>query len=146
MIRIFTACAVVALGVGAAWADTAAELEQARADWMEAFNAGDGQAVAEQLFTENGRLMPPDSPILEGREAIATYWQGAFDAGVTDLRLTTVSVEDLGDTAILVGTWTVSVPTEDGGTTGASGKDVIVYKRGPDGAWLMDVDIYNDGK
>lgn len=113
-------------------------IEAARDAWEEAFARGEGEAAAEALFTEDAKLLPPDSPLLEGREEIASYWQGAFDAGVTDLRLATVAVEENGDTAIPTGTWTVSVPTDEGGLADTSGKDLIVYKRSPDGAWLMD--------
>ncbi|MDP5220082.1 SgcJ/EcaC family oxidoreductase [Ruegeria sp. 2205SS24-7] len=125
---------------------TEAEIEAARAQWMELFSAGDGAAVAEQSFTENAVLLPPDSAPVEGRDAIATFWQGAFDAGVTGLKLDTISIDVIGDTGIVTGYWTVTVPTEGGGTADISGKELLIYKKESDGVWRASHDIWNDGK
>lgn len=125
---------------------TEAEIEAARAQWIALFDAGDGMAVAEQSFTEDAMLLPPDSSPVVGREAIATFWQGAFDAGVTGLKLDTISIEVNGDTGFVTGYWTVTVPMEGGGTAEASGKELLVYKKEADGVWRASRDIWNDGK
>ena len=133
------------LSAGGAFA-TEAEIEAARAQWMELFSAGDGTAVAEQSFAEDAMLLPPDSPPVEGREAIAAFWQGAFDAGITGLKLDTISIDVVGDTGIVTGYWTVTVPAEGGGTAEASGKELLIYEKGKDGVWRATRDIWNDGK
>ena len=125
---------------------TEAEIEAARAHWMELFSAGDGKAVAEQSFSEDAVLLPPDSAPVEGREAIAAFWQGIFDAGVTGLKLDTLSIDVVGDTGIVTGYWTVTVPTEGGGTTEVGGKELLIYRKEADGNWRATRDIWNDGK
>ncbi len=70
--RATALAAVMFFSAGGAFA-TEAEIEAARAQWMELFSAGDGTAVAEQSFAEDAMLLPPDSPPVEGREAIAAF-------------------------------------------------------------------------
>ena len=142
--RIAAAACLIMLHAGGAFASEA-EIEAARAEWMALFSAGDGAAVAERSFSEDAMLLPPDSAPVMGREAIAAFWQGAFDAGVTDLKLDTISIEVIGDTGIVTGYYTVTVPTEGGGTIEASGKELLIYKKEADGVWRATRDIWNDG-
>lgn len=128
----------------AAIADTA-EIEAAQRAWEQAFASGDGAAAAEAVFTEDARLLPPDEPMVEGREAIAEYWQGAMDAGVHTLKLGLIAVEMHGDTMIETGTWAVTVPSEDGGEAEVRGKALVVWKKGEDGRWRMSQDMWNNG-
>ena len=125
---------------------TEAEIEAARAQWMELFSAGDGMAVAEQSFSEDALLLPPDSAPVEGREAIAAFWQDIFDVGVTGLELDTISIDVIGDTGIVTGYWTVTVPFDGGGTTEVGGKELLIYKKEADGVWRATRDIWNDGR
>ena len=84
--------------------------------------------------------------MVEGREAIGTYWQGAMDAGVHSLDLGLIAVEMLGDTMIETGTWEVTVPAEGGGETQVGGKALVIWKKGADGTWRMSQDMWNDGR
>lgn len=135
------AAALAAAGT-AALADTS-DLETAQASWEQAFAGGDGAAAAAAVFTEDARLLPPGEPMVEGRNAIGEYWQAAFDAGVKDLELGPIAVEMHGDTMIETGTWSVKVPNADGGEDTASGKALVVWKKGEDGVWRMSQDMWN---
>ena len=74
-----------------------AELTAMSDAWIEAFNAGDGSAIA-AMMTEDGVIMPPNSEAVVGREAIAAFWQAVIDTGVTAaLDMTELAVDgDLG--------------------------------------------------
>jgi uncharacterized protein (TIGR02246 family) len=123
--------------------DTVA-IEAAQARWEEAFATGDGAKAAEMVFTEDARLLPPGAPIVEGREAVGQFWQGAMEAGYRDLQLGLTDVAMVGDdTMIETGTWAVTVPTEDGGTAQASGKALVVWTKEADGVWRMSQDMWN---
>jgi ketosteroid isomerase-like protein len=107
-----------------------------------AFTAkGDAVGIA-SLYTANARLLPPDTEIVEGRQAIQSFWQAFLDSGVTDATLTTRDVEEGGNMAREIGTFTGQVQqgTE---TVTVRGKYVVIWKQ-EDGAWKMDVDIWND--
>ncbi len=145
--NIFTLACVMTVMVpaSAAIAADTSEIEAAQASWEQAFAAGDGAAAAEAVFTEDARLLPSDSPVIEGREAIGKFWQGLMDAGVSGLDLGLIAVEMHGDTMIETGTWSVKVPKEGGGEDVLSGKALVVWKKGADGVWRMSQDMWNDG-
>lgn len=122
--------------------DAQKAIEQGAAAWETAFNAGDGKGVAD-LYTEDAVLLPPGAARVDGKAAIATFWQGAIDSGLTDADLETVEVLEAGDLAIEVGTVALGAPTSDGGTADVSGKYIVVWQRGDDGAWRLHRDIWN---
>jgi len=140
-IRLAAAAAVFA--ASPAFADPAG-IDAVRAAWEAAFTAGDGKAAAEAIFAEDAVLMPNGSPIVRGRDGIAAFWQGVWDAGITGLQLETIAVDIQGDTAIVTGTWSIEVPKEGGGTMRVGGKDLVIYEKQADGTWLTTYDIWND--
>lgn len=100
--------------------------------------------MAETVFTEDARLLPPGEPMVEGREAIASYWQAGFEAGVHGLDLESIAVDLLApDTMIETGTWKVTVPDGDGGEMEASGQSLVVWKKQDDGVWRMAQDMWS---
>ncbi len=114
-----------------------------RAETFEAaFNSGDALAVASH-YTEDAVLLAPDTSRIDGREAILGLWQAYVDAGVEDLQLTTVDLEELGETALEIGTYSLSAPDGNGGRVQASGKYVIVWKADGEGVWHLHWDIWN---
>lgn len=130
---------------GAAQADDAADVKAAIQRWQDLFNAGDGAAAAQEIYTEDARLLPPDAPMIEGREAVAQFWQAVMDSPVHSLALGGVALEVAGDTAIETGTWSITVPKEGGGEMQVGGKALVIWKKGADGAWRMSQDMWNDG-
>lgn len=127
----------------AAQADSHPELAAAGEAFLAGFNSGDGAAAASH-YSENAILLPPNAPRIDGREGIAGYWGGAFEAGVSNLSVESTDLDVLGDTAIDVGNWRVSVPDGNGGTMMPTGKYLIIWKRNADGVWEVHRDIWND--
>ncbi|MBP7000766.1 SgcJ/EcaC family oxidoreductase [Amaricoccus sp.] len=129
---------------GIAVADAASDMAAAQRLWEQAFATGDGAKAAEMAFTEDARLLPNGEPIVEGREAIAAYWQGGFDAGVRDLKLGLIAVDRPSeDTMIETGAWSVTVPGEGGAMMEVGGKALVVWKKEADGVWRMAQDMWN---
>lgn len=137
--------AVISLSISSsARADEPRPIDAAQALWEQAFATGDGARAAEMAFTEDARLLPDGNPIVEGREAIAAFWQGGFDAGFRDLELGLTAVDMVGDdTMIETGTWSVSVPRTEGGSERVGGKALVVWKKEADGVWRMAQDMWN---
>lgn len=144
IVKLGVAAGLAGIWAVAAVADDAADVEAAIASWPQHFNAGDATAAAEAVFTETARLLPPDEAMVEGREAIAVYWQAVMDSPAHDLEVTPIEIDLLGDTAIETGRWTITVPTEDGGEARIGGNTLVVWKKGEDGAWRMQQDMWNN--
>lgn len=100
--------------------------------------AGDARAVG-RMYTSRAKLMPPNADFFKGTKAITAFWQGAIDMGIRGAVLKSVEVEQLGTTAVEVGTYTLS--TGDG-TVLDKGKYVVVWKK-DGGAWKLHHDIFN---
>jgi ketosteroid isomerase-like protein len=116
--------------------------------FMDAYNGKDSKAVSE-LYTKDATAFPPNMVRVKGRENIAKLWQGAMDAGMTDLKLICDEVKENGDSGYDTGTYSIKVPMKDGkmaadGTpTEVTGKYVVVWMK-EDGAWKLHRDIWND--
>jgi len=125
--------------------DTTAEDIQAinavNDQWVDAFNQGDTAAIA-AIFTEEANLLPPNSPIIVGRKSIQAFYQGAFNAGVSDLQATNLEISVNGDMASVVGKYTLTIQPEEGEAISDNGKFVAIWKR-ENGTWKADVDIWN---
>lgn len=107
----------------------------------ESFGRGDAPAVA-AWYTDDATLLPPGNPMLKGRDAIQTFWQGAMNMGVTEAGLETVEVEVRDDLAYEVGRFAMTVQPPGGDAAKLTGKYVVVWKQTRDG-WRMHVDIWN---
>jgi uncharacterized protein (TIGR02246 family) len=122
--------------------DAKAAIEENAIAWEKAFNAGDGKGVAE-LYTEDAALFPPGAERVDGKAAIAEFWQAAIDSGLADADLQTVEVIEAGDFADEVGTVTLSAPGSDGERVPVSGKYIVVWRHADDGVWRLHRDIWN---
>ena len=93
----------------------------------------------DRVYTRNARILPPGAAMVEGREPIKAFWQGAIKAlGIKSAKLTTVDAEALGDRVFEIGRAELVVST--GGTVDV--KYVVQWKQ-EDGDWKWHVDIWN---
>lgn len=114
----------------------------ANAAFGEAIRRGDAAAVA-GLYAEDARLMPPNSEMVQGRDGIRAFWWGGIQLGIKNAVLTTVDVLGMNDLVCEIGRYDLSIEPEGGEPVGDSGKYVVVWKRTAEGAWKMQVDIWN---
>jgi len=120
--------------------DPRMHIEEGVGQWVAAFNAGDGAAIA-ALYTPDAALFPPGGQRVDGRAAIQEFWQGAIDSGMKADELRPVEVNANGDLAGEVGIFTLSVPGENG-TTKVNGKYIVIWKR-TGHTWQLHRDIWN---
>jgi uncharacterized protein (TIGR02246 family) len=106
--------------------------------FLDAFNQGDAAGVATQ-YTDDAQLMPPNSDIVFGKQAIQDFWQGVFNTGIKSAILETVEVGGSADIAYETGTYTMLV---EGGQEIDRGKYIIVWKNEA-GQWKLYRDIWN---
>ena len=122
----------------AAGADLKAEIMSANAEFSAAFKKGDAKALSE-MYTEKGRLLPPNSEMVEGRPAIEKFWQVVLAQGPTGIELETLEVESFGETAVESGRATVY---GNDGEVADEAKYLVVWKKSG-GKWKLHRDCWN---
>jgi len=119
-----------------------AKIEAANTKWMELFNKGDFDGIA-QLYTIDAIAFPPGSPMVKGRAAIGAMWKGLAEH-VSNPKVTTLNVKRLSPRAAReIGTF--SLMTKDPTPKEISGKYLVVWEK-VRGDWKLASDIWNDGK
>lgn len=115
-------------------------IEESNRVFEEAAKNGDAAGIAAR-YTNNARLLPPNTPAVIGQEAVQGYFEGAVSGGNTEIDLVTNEVELQGDAAMEIGEYTIAV----NGETVDNGKYVVVWFLEED-MWRMHVDIWNSNR
>ena len=118
--------------------DVRTAIEAANEKFVAAFNSGDAAGVA-ALYTEQGQLLPPNSDVLTGHQAIQGFWQAVMDMGIKKASLEVVETEDFGETATEVSKYTLF---DQAGQELDQGKYIIIWKQ-EGGEWRLHRDIFN---
>jgi len=131
---------VIALLAGSAvWAEHNKEYAGMGKAWEAAYNTGDASAVAAK-YLEDGMRMPPDQPIVKGRDAVQAQIQEGMDKGLVKVKVETIESDAImGEWGFSRGTFTAM--DADGNSMG-SGKWVNVSKH-VNGKWFTHFDIWN---
>jgi uncharacterized protein (TIGR02246 family) len=121
--------------VGIAAADSA---------FQAAANTGDAAALA-AVYASDASLLPPNSPVKRGRDAIRTFWGGLLDAYTVKFEISPDLIEGRGDLAYNMGHYRFTAVPKAKSAPGIAdeGKFVEILKKQPDGSWKYAVDIYN---
>jgi len=142
---LLSGCVLTIALAGSAQAQSAkAEIEAAIAEFETAFNGKDSAAVAE-LYSEDAAIFPPEGPRIDGREGIGNYWGGAIEAGLSDLELSAVEIQDSGNSAYEVGTFALKAPAEGGASNDVKGQYIVIWTKDAQGNWRLHRDIWNTG-
>ena len=115
----------------------AAPIEQ----FMAAFSRGDAAGAA-AVYTADAQVLPPNSDVVTGQQAIQAFWQMAMDMGVKAVKLATVEVAGDGNTAYEVGQFTLQGAE---GQVLDAGKYVVIWKYEA-GQWMLYRDIWNSSR
>jgi len=113
--------------------DAALAISNETGDWVEYVNT---------YYAPDAVVMPPNTTMVEGREAIIAFLQ-SFPP-ISDFRSETIHMEGAGDIAYVHGTYSMflMVPGSEEPVSDV-GKFMEVWKRQPDGGWKVAFDIFN---
>lgn len=114
-------------------------ITQAYKVFGEAFYKGDADTMS-QMYTEDAEWLIPEAPIIRGRKAIAQAWKDTIGSGGNTVRVDIGEVQESGDWAFEVGTFTASAPN---GQVLNAGKYIVIWKRQSAGDWKTHRDIFN---
>jgi ketosteroid isomerase-like protein len=108
------------------------------ATWAKEYNANNLAGVV-ALYTPDGCRMPPNQPLVRGRDAILAQLKAGKDAGLATVKVTVTAADSSGDVGYGTGTYEV---THADGSHADHGKWML-YSKKVDGKWLTDCDIFN---
>ena len=133
----FVSIALLGAPPATAAADLRSKIEAANKVFEAAVSRSDGPGVA-ALYTDTAQLLPAQSDFVTGKAAIGQFWQAVFDSGLKGVSLSTLEVEDHGDTAIEVG----KIELRDAnGKVVDRAKYVVIWKM-DGGSWKLHRDIW----
>ena len=121
--------------------DPREEITAASRAFSDAYVAGD-TAMIRALYTPDALLLPPNRDV-RGREAIGRYFAPRPRRTNVAHAMTSDELRISGGAAIDVGTWSSSWRIDGGPVQEASGRYLVVWRRGEDGRWRIEYDMWH---
>ena len=91
--------------------------------------------------------MPPNEPMLIGKEAIQSWFQNLFDQFFFRISYSIEDVEVVGDWAFTRMSYKATFTPKNGGESAElTGRLLCIYKRQPGGPWMVHWAIWNSDK
>ncbi len=106
--------------------------------WFKAFDNADVESVVAH-HTDNASLFGPNTPRVDGTEALKATIQGLLDSGIRHISHEVTEAESREDIGYLLASMTLETPE----TGKISGKVVDVLKRQSDGTWKFHNTSWN---
>ena len=100
-------------------------IENINSSIEEAFKSGNIENLSE-FYTSDAQLMFPGAPAITGVDQIMAYWQGAVNAGVSNVRLQTTDVSGSANEVIEYGAYTIFAGDN---ITVDKGKYIVIWKK-----------------
>ena len=124
--------------------DDVAAITSQTETFRQAILAGDW-AVNAGLFTQDGMLMPPNEPAVQGRTAIQEWLAATFGAAsFTEFTNAPVEIDGRGGIAYSRATYSLAYTAEGiAEPITDTGKYIVIWKKQADGAWLAVANPWN---
>lgn len=114
--------------------------------YLEAINEGDIELLA-SLTTEDHMMIASGGAPLAGKQALLDAMVGAFERFEFDEVWAPEETVVSGDLAYQRGTFVVvATPKAGGDSSRLTGNFMRIYRRQPDGSWLMTRDMHNSDR
>ena len=122
------------------------EIRRNTAELLAAVNASDyGRLLA--VWADDGVLMPPNHPAIQGRAALESYFRVRFSGTRFRFSFRFSDIHLAGDVACERLAYDTSAwPAAGGQVVEDTGKGLHVYRRRPDGSWKLALDIWNSDR
>jgi uncharacterized protein (TIGR02246 family) len=111
-------------------------------DLKTAFNAKD-PAKAAALYSTTGVVMPPNKPIMRGRQFVEQYYKDRFSEGASDLQLTAVDVAGQGTLGYANGDYRLNLVSSDGKPPRRDRGKFLWIFRESNNQWLIEYVIFS---
>ena len=118
--------------------DVTNEIATANKALMDAFEKANIPLLATN-YTDDAKMMPPNSESVNGKEAIGGFFQAVMGMGIKRVVFETATAESYGETAIEEGSYQLMV---EGNHVVDQGKYIATWKK-TGGEWKVYRDIFN---
>jgi uncharacterized protein (TIGR02246 family) len=106
-----------------------------------AFNAKDA-AKAAALYSTTGVVMPPNKPIMRGRQFVEQYYKDRFAEGAGDLELTSADISGQGNLAYASGDYRLNIAAEGKPAQRDRGKFMWIFREN-NNQWFIEYVIFS---
>ncbi len=117
------------------------DLQTGRPKFESAIETADLELL-NSLFAEDAWMLPPNHPVLKGREAILRYYTGMLSVGQYEMKFEVEDLEEFGDHAIEISNWVMTVKTADSINHVAQGKSMVLWRNNGAG-WQIARDMFS---
>lgn len=122
-------------------ADDRAAIEAAGDEWIDAFKAGDIDALM-SLYMPDAFVALHGQPAMRGIDEIREYFAPKMGTAEVEFILEIEEIEVHDDIAHLVSKyWYTGTPLDGGEAYRDAGRSALIYKRDADGRWKIYLDI-----
>jgi ketosteroid isomerase-like protein len=94
------------------------------------------------LYSTTGVVMPPNKPIMRGRQFVEQYYKDRFAEGATDLELTAADVSGQGTLAYANGDYRLNLVNEGKPQQRDRGKFLWIFREN-NNQWLIEYVIFS---
>lgn len=119
----------------------AGSIRQQHDGFLAAFNGKDADKIL-GLYAENSVFMPPNEPIIRGKDALKHFYAELFKRGATNLRMDITEVSGHGPLAYQSGTYEMDLKPETGAPGRDRGKYLFVLRKLQIG-WKYEYTMWN---
>jgi len=110
--------------------------------WDEAFNQGDGEAVA-AFCADDAIFLPSTHDVVNGPAGVAEFFDGIFAMGVTGHKLELIEADAEGDMIVAAARWSANGKDAAGADQPWGGIATHVFERQSDGTWKLRLHTFN---
>jgi len=94
------------------------------------------------IYAENSVFMPPNQPVIRGKDALKTFYDDLFKSGASNLKLDIAEVSGHGPLAYASGSYEMDLKPASGQPTHDRGKFLFVLRRMAD-TWRYEYTVWN---
>jgi ketosteroid isomerase-like protein len=117
------------------------QFERATAPMAASPQDADWERFVDTHYAPDARLMPPNQPAVQGRDAILSYYRSIPQ--MTSFRATAEEINGDEDVAYVRGSYVIHVRAPNGGgTLGESGKYLQIWRKFGD-TWRSTLEMFN---
>ena len=118
-----------------------AAIREKNAAFVKAFNAKDMNQIL-SAYTENSVFMPPNQPVIRGKDALKSFYDDLLKQGASNLKLDVGEVSGHGPLAYQAGTYQMDLKPSAGPTDHDRGKYLFIARK-LNGQWRYEYTVWN---